>query len=116
MKKVIMAAVVSLVVIGFGDANAQVPVNIIYPINGGTYPVGGGLPTGGAEYINASFSVTCQGGSHIVKWGFNGTQVGSEGFYDQVIVQQTYKLPAGSNSFFVKSDCGSDFVRFKIDH
>jgi len=97
-------------------AHAQVPVNIIYPINGGTYPVGGGLPTGGAEYINASFSVTCQGGAHSVTWGFNGTPVGSKDFYDQAIVQQTYKLPAGTNTFFVRSDCGSDIVRFRVDH
>jgi hypothetical protein len=95
---------------------AQVPVNIIYPINGGTYPVGGGMPTSGAEYINASFSVTCPGGSHTVTWGFNGHQVGSEGFYDQVIIQQTYKLPAGTNTFYVKSECGSDYVKFLVDH
>jgi len=116
MKKIYLSACVLLAVSVLNTVSAQVPVNIIYPINGGTYPVGGGLPTGGAEYINASFSVTCQGGAHTVVWGFNGTQVGSEGFYDQVIVQQTYKLPAGANSFFVKSDCGSDLVRFKVDH
>ncbi len=111
-----MFVFVSLLISVCFPVSAQVPVNIIYPINGGTYPVGGGLPTGGAEYINASFSVTCQGGSHHVTWGFNGTQVGSEGFYDQVIVQQTYKLLSGDNTFFVKSDCGSDYVRFKVDH
>jgi hypothetical protein len=116
MHKILKASVALSLLAAANLASAQVPVNIIYPIDGGSYPVGGGLPTGGAEYINASFSVTCQGGAHRVVWGFNGSAVGNDTFYDQVIVQQTYKLPAGTNSFFVKSDCGSDYVKFRVDH
>jgi len=116
MNKLITTTLALVALSSMHTAYAQVPVNIIYPINGGTYPVGGGLATGGAEYINASFSVTCQGGSHTATWGFNGTPVGSGSFYDQVIVQQTHKLPAGTNTFFVRSSCGSDIVKFRVDH
>ena len=112
MKRIYIMLTAVVLFILANSAIAQVPVNIIYPTNGGSYPVGGGLPTGDAEYINASFSVTCQGGEYDVKWGFNGATVGSGRFYDQIIVQQTYKLPAGKNTFFVRSDCGEDIVKF----
>lgn len=117
MKKGILIAL-SLLLLSFTSlaAYAQVPVNIVYPINGGTYPVGGGAATGGAEYIEASFGVTCSGGPHNVRWGFNGGSVGSAEFYDQISVQQTYKLPAGVNTFTVQSDCGNDRVWFRVDH
>lgn len=45
-----------------GAVCAQSPVNVVYPINGGTYPIMG--PATGplnAAYITASFSTTCQG-------------------------------------------------------
>jgi len=96
---------------------AAANVNIIYPIHGGSYPVGGGMPTGGAEYINLSFSVTCAGGSHSVKWGVNNTSLGGSSFYDQLILQQTFKLPAGSNVFWVDAgNCGADKIRLFVDH
>jgi hypothetical protein len=50
----------------------QVPINIVYPINGATYPLTdpGPGPLRSA-YFTSSFSVTCSGGPHKVEWGFD---------------------------------------------
>jgi len=99
-----------------GLANAdQVKVNIVYPINGASYPITD--PAAGrlrSAYFTASFSVTCPG-DHQVKWGFdNAPAVGSSMFYDQTSVQFVHKLPGGSHIFWVKSNCGENKVKFKI--
>ena len=98
-----------------GWAYAQVPVNIVYPINGATYPIMD-PPPGGVKsaYITASFGVTCAGGAHGVEWGFDGTSLETEKFYDQTSVQLVHKLPGGTHVFWVKSDCGEDRVKFNI--
>ncbi len=94
----------------------QVKVNIVYPINGATYPITD--PSPGvlkSAYFTSSFSVTCGGGSHSVKWGFDGgPAVGNATFYDQTSVQFVHKLPGGAHVFWVKSDCGENRVKFKI--
>lgn len=93
----------------------QVPVNIVYPINGASYPIMDPAAIKiKSAYFTSSFSVTCSGGGHNVKWGFDSSGVGSSSFYDQTSVQFVHKLPAGTHVFWVKSDCGSNKVQFKI--
>jgi hypothetical protein len=93
----------------------QVKVNIVYPINGASYPITD--PSVGklrSAYFTASFSVTCSG-DHKVQWGFdNLPAVGTSTFYDQTSVQFVHKLPGGSHVFWVKSDCGENRVKFSI--
>jgi len=98
-----------------GAAQAQAPVNIVYPINGGTYPITGPAPgVLNSAYFTSSFSVTCPGGQWNVKWGFDGTTVGSATFYDQFTSQFVHKLPGGTHIFWVVSDCGDERVKFDI--
>ena len=94
----------------------QVKVNIVYPINGATYPITDPPPGGLASaYFTASFSVTCGGGGHNVEWGFDrGPALGNVSFYDQTSVQFVGKLPGGTHVFWVKSDCGKNSVKFRI--
>jgi hypothetical protein len=99
-----------------GTANAdQVKVNIVYPINGASYPITDPAPGAlKSAYFTTSFSVTC-GGDHKVQWGFDGSPaLGSSTFYDQTSVQFVHKLPGGSHLFWVKSDCGENRVKFRI--
>ena len=98
-----------------GTALAQAPVNIVYPINGGVYPITDPAPGAlKSAYFTSSFSVTCQGGQHDVKWGFDGTTVGNSTFYDQFSAQFVHKLPGGDHVFWVTSDCGESKVKFRI--
>lgn len=94
----------------------QVKVNIVYPINGSTYPITDPAPGPlKSAYFTSSFSVTCGGGSHSVKWGFDASPaVGSSTFYDQTSIQFVHKLPGGNHVFWVKSDCGENKVKFSI--
>ena len=99
-----------------GPAHAQASVNIVYPINGATYPFTDPAPGPlKSAYFTASFSVTCKG-DHKVEWGFDNTTVGTQGFYDQTSVQLVYKLPGGGHSFWAKVDknCGGSGIKFKI--
>ena len=108
-------AVVSALVLA-GAAHAQAPVNIVYPINGGTYPITGPAPGPlNSAYFTSSFGTTCPGGSYTVQWGFDGgPAVGSATFYDQASVQFVHKLPGGSHIFWVNSSCGASSVKFQI--
>jgi hypothetical protein len=94
----------------------QVKVNIVYPINGASYPVTDpALLKLKSAYVTASFSVTCGGGPHKVTWGFDALPaLGNATYYDQTSVQQVYKLPAGRHTFWVKCDCGENKVTFKV--
>jgi len=96
-------------------AQAQAPVNIVYPINGATYPKTD--PAAGplhSAYFTASFSVTCQG-DHTVEWGFDAAPaIGKSLFYDQTSVQFVHKLPGGNHTFWVKTNCGNSTVKFRI--
>ena len=93
----------------------QVKVNIVYPINGSTYPITD--PSPGvikSAYFTLSFSVTCSG-DHKVEWGFDSSPaIGKSMFYDQTSIQFVHKLPGGSHVFWVKSNCGENRVKFKI--
>ena len=110
-KVLLIVAVIGLT----GAAYAQ-NVTIVYPINGGTYPITDPGPgTLSSAYLTASFSVTCSGGSHAVKWGFDNDAIGSAKFYDQVSEQQVWKLPGGPHVFWVDAGkCGSEKVKFRI--
>jgi hypothetical protein len=116
MKKVILSLFFVLFLSAVAVYADQVKVNIVCPINGASYPITDPVPVGlKSAYFTASFSVTCGGGSHSVKWGFDGgPAVGSVTFYDQTSVQFVHKLPAGSHVFWVKSDCGENKVKFTI--
>jgi hypothetical protein len=90
-------------------------VNIVYPINGGGYPITDPPSVGvKSAYFTSSFSVTCGGGPHSAKWGFDDKTLGSAEFYDQMSEQFVYKLPGGKHTFWVKSDCGSAEAAFAI--
>jgi hypothetical protein len=111
---VVIVFVGGLSLAGVASAD-QVRVNIVYPINGASYPFTDPVPGAlNSAYFNASFSVTCAG-DHNVQWGFdNSPALGSSKFYDQTSVQFVHKLPAGTHAFWVRADCGKNSVRFKI--
>ncbi len=123
MRRLCAAVVVAAVAGVAGSSYAQVGqvdgVNIVYPIHGASYPITGPAPGQlNSAYITASFSVKCGGGSHTVKWGFDGSaSLGSARFYDQTSVQFVHKLPGGTHAFRVDSDCGkakTGAVKFRI--
>lgn len=91
----------------------QHAVNIVYPIDGESFPKTDPGCKIVSAYFAASFSVTCSG-DHSVKWGFDGAPIGEAKFYDEFSAQFTWKLPAGSHTFFVESDCGQNAVKFGI--
>jgi hypothetical protein len=112
-----IAAIAAIAVLALaGAAHAQAPVNIVYPISGGIYPITGPAPGPlSSAYFTSSFSTTCPGGSYTVQWGFDaGPAVGTASFYDQASVQFESKLPGGNHTFWVTSSCGSSQVRFRI--
>lgn len=47
-------------------------------------------------------------------WGFDAQQLGDAQFYDEFSAQFTWKLPKGGHTFWVKSKCGENQVRFSI--
>lgn len=115
MKKLYILAIAAVLFVLAGAAQAQTPVNIVYPIDGGSYPITNPAP--GAllsAYFTSSFSVTCPGGPWSVKWGFDSASVGGATFYDQFSAQFVHKLPGGWHTFWVSSDCGDSKVRFYI--
>lgn len=115
MKKLYVLVIAAVLFALAGAAQAQAPVNIVYPIDGGTYPITDPAP--GAllsAYFTSSFSVTCPGGQHSVKWGFDNTTVGSATFYDMFSAQFVHKLPGGTHIFWVTSSCGDSRVKFSI--
>ena len=115
MKKLYALVFVAVLFALAGAAQAQAPVNIVYPIDGGSYPITDPAPGAlNSAYFTSSFSVTCQGGAHTVKWGFDSTSVGGATFYDQISAQFVHKLPGGWHTFWVTSDCGDSKVKFFI--
>lgn len=91
------------------------PVNIVYPIQGGTYPISD--PMGAklqSAYLTFSFSVTKGGGSYSVEWGVDNQTLGNAKYYDMYSAQFVWKLPGGKHEFWVKGDSGSDSVTFTI--
>ncbi|MEA2558861.1 MAG: hypothetical protein QOH06_365 [Acidobacteriota bacterium] len=115
MKKLNVLVIAAVLFALAGAALAQAPVNIVYPINGGVYPITNPAPGPLlSAYFTSSFSVTCPGGPWVVKWGFDSTTVGSASFYDQFTSQFVHKLPGGTHVFWVTSSCGNEQVKFDI--
>lgn len=115
MKKLAFAITLLTLCLATVPVAAQAPVNIVYPISGGTYPIADPAPGPLlSAYFTSSFSVTCDGGQHTVEWGFDGTSVGSATFYDQFSAQFVHKLPGGTHIFWVQSSCGDSRVKFDI--
>jgi hypothetical protein len=113
MKK--LAFAIAVLALATAPAFAQAPVNIVYPVDGGTYPITG--PAVGvlnSAYFTSSFSVTCPGGPRTAEWGFDSTSVGKATFYDQFTSQFVHKLGGGSHTFWVISSCGDSRVKFEI--
>ncbi len=82
---------------------ANAPVNIVYPIDGGTYPITNPAASSlKSAYISLSFSATRSGGPYIVSWTVNDDELGEAKFYDQISVQQVWKLPGGKHRFYVE--------------
>ena len=93
----------------------QSPVNIVYPINGGTYPKVNPMPGKlSSTYMAFSFSTTCEGGPAQVEWGVDGDTHGQARFYDEHSTQYVYKMPPGRHVFWVRSSCGENKVEFQV--
>lgn len=90
------------------------PVNIVYPIQGESFPKIDPKPNLQSAYITFSFSVTRSGGSFDVEWGVNNQSLGKATYYDMYSAQFVWKLPGGKHEFWVKGDSGSDSVVFTV--
>lgn len=95
---------------------ANVPVNIVYPINGATYPLVDPQPADpiSSLYQPFSFSTTCPGGGHMVQWGVDGDTLGEARFYDEFSAQFVMKIAGGTHVFWVRSSCGENRVEFRV--
>jgi len=97
--------VASIAVAGSSSGTVPPNVHIAYPIPGSP----------NSNYFKVSFTVTCQGGQNGVKWGFDGSSVGSATFYDNFNSQFLHKLPTGWHTVDVSASCGQDQVRFFVN-
>ena len=95
------------------------PVNIVYPIDGSTYPIMD--PAAGplsSAYLTFSFSLTAGGGPTSVHWGVDEDELGTAKFYDQFSAQQVWKLAGGEHKFWVTTTGGGgsldDSVGFMV--
>jgi len=104
MKKLHLFSAIALVSVVSTASAANAPVNIVYPIDGNAYN----------NYFTSSFGATCGGGQYSAVWGFDSTTVGNGTYYDQISVQFSHKLPSGTHTFWVKTSCGYDVVKFKV--
>lgn len=94
---------------------ANAPVNIVYPINGATYPlIDPGPGALNSAYVSISFSLTCGGGRHEVEWGVDGDIWGKAMFYDMFAHDQVVKVAGGKHTFWVRASCGEDEVAFLV--
>ena len=84
----------------------QPVIKIVYPIEGGTYPIVESDSLASSAYFTASFCITAAGGPHKVKWGFNGNSTGVATFFDQISSQFTYELSAGEHQLNVICSTG----------
>ena len=90
------------------------PVNIVYPIQGGTFPKTDPAGNVQSAYVTFSFSVTKGGGSYDVEWGVDNQTLGQAKYYDMYSAQFVWKLPGGKHEFWVRGDSGSDSVSFMV--
>ena len=90
-------------------------VNIVYPIDGHSYPIIDPNCKIDSGYFTFSFSATCSGGPVTVKWGINNDDLGKALFYDQFTAQFVHKLRKGTYEFWVDAGlCGTGSVGFTI--
>ncbi len=88
----------------------QVPVNIAYPLNGGSYQLSSAYPL-----LPISFSVTCRDlEDHHVKWGYNNETLGSGKFRGQFSLNFLQKFSKGRWTIWVESDCGKNKIEIKV--
>src|SRR5689334_20708509 len=105
MKKAMMTAalLVGMFAAGASSAVVNAPVNIAYPINA----------SANSNYFKVSFTVTCPGGMHSVKWAFDTVNsVGGATFYDNFNTQFLHKLPSGWYTIDVLASCGEEHMKF----
>ena len=81
---------------------ANAPVNIVYPIDGEKYPKIHPAAPFDSAYIALSFSATRSGGPYIACWILDSDDLGEARFYDEISVQQVWKLPVGKHHFRVE--------------
>ena len=98
---------------------AGAPVNIVYPIDGGTYPRTAPAPGKlQSAYVTLSFCRTLPGGPAGVSWGVDRSELGQARCYDQYSTQQVWKLSGGKHRFWVKAKSGgtthNDQVSFMV--
>ena len=94
---------------------SQSSIKIVYPAEGGTYPIVESDNLVSSAYITVSFSITADGGPCKVKWGFDSVPIGGTTFYDQFSAQFTWDLSAGEHIFHVASDDGCKAgVQFEV--
>jgi hypothetical protein len=94
----------------------MIKIQIIYPLNGMTYPITDPPPAKlRSAYIPISFGIINTGGPRVIQWGFDRLPaIGTLKCYNQATVQQVYKLPGGAHTFWVKTSGSSSIVKFKI--
>lgn len=91
------------------------PVNIVYPINGESYPkMNPAAANINSLYLTFSFSVTRSGGAYNVEWGVDNQTLGTATYYDMFSAQCVWKVSGGKHEFWVKGDSGSDSVVFNV--
>lgn len=98
---------------------AGAAVNIVYPVEGATYPITDPGPGRlRSAYLTFSFCLTLPGGPATVTWGVNRSKLGEAKFYDQYSTQQVWKLPGGKHRFWVRANTAgvahNDQVTFMV--
>jgi len=94
---------------------SQSVIRIVYPIEGGSYPVIISDNLSSSAHVTVSFSITAAGGPYKIKWGFDGTPIGGTTFYDQFTSQFMWELPAGPHTFHIVCSKGNKAkVNFEI--
>ena len=80
----------------------QAKLNIIYPINGASYPFGDSRIDKLIQMVRIPFSFcsTLAEGPHKIEWGFDNDTVGSGTFCDQIAVHGVYRLMSGWHKFW----------------
>lgn len=111
MKKIYIATALAWILFWVGTSYAdQVNVNIVYPLNSGSYKISPDYP-----FLTISFSVTCKDiEDHDVKWGYSSETLGSAKFRGQFSLQFLQKFSKGVWRIWVKSDCGKNEVKIKV--
>ena len=117
--KKILRYVAASIVLGFSNY-VIADVHIIYPFDGASHPkIFPGPSKIDSYYLPISIAVTCEGGPHRVNWKIDDEELGSASFYDQITVQQIFKVGVGGHVFRVETDdqrlCGSKVIKLLVE-